>query len=206
MNVKLVVRGGKLAGKEIAIKTNQFLIGRDESCNLRPNSNVVSKIHCAIVISDEAVWLRDMKSTNGTYRNGAKVADRVELQNGDEIRVGPLVFEVVMPEAKPKATPVEEAAPTPAKNKETKSSRKVDDDDVFEWLSEDEEAMEIGTDSDPQNSHEQQTVLDLSLSQTETVHDLKEEPAKSEPTAPSNSGTTSAAANALKGLMSRKRA
>lgn len=206
MNVKLVVRGGKLAGKEIAIKTNQFLIGRDESCNLRPNSNVVSKIHCAIVISDEAVWLRDMKSTNGTYRNGERVSDRVELHNGDEIRVGPLVFEVIMPEAKPRAVPVEEAAPAPAKKKETKPSKKVDDDDVFEWLSEDEEAMEIGTDSDPQNSHEHQTVLDLSLSQTETVHDLKEEDSKTATPAKSDAGTTSAAANALKGLMSRKRA
>jgi hypothetical protein len=100
---------------------------------------------------------------------------------------------------------VEEAAPAPTK-KDAKPSKRVDDDDVFEWLSEDEEAMEIGTDSDPQNSHEHQTILDLSLSQTETVHDLKEEESKTSTPAKSDSGTTSAAANALKGLISRKRA
>ena len=212
MNVKLVVRGGKLAGKEIAVKTNQFLIGRDESCNLRPNSNMVSKIHCAIVISDEAVWLRDMKSTNGTYRNGERVTDRVQLQNGDEIRVGPLVFEIRLPEAPKQAAPAEAKATAPsAKKKEAKPAKLVEDDDVFEWLSEDEEAVEVGdsdSESDILSARENQTVLDMNLSESETLHELKEDaPSKTAKSpAPATGSTTEAAAKALKGLMTRKRA
>ena len=84
---------------------------------------------------------------------------------------------------------------------------------MFEWLSEDESPVEFGeTDSDPQNASQNQTVLDMSLMENETIHEIDENAKKGSsakptpPTAPSESSTTSAAANALKGLMNRKRA
>ncbi len=39
MQIKLKVLGGTHEGKEIAIKQDKFLIGRSESCQLRPRVN-----------------------------------------------------------------------------------------------------------------------------------------------------------------------
>ncbi len=70
----------------------QFLIGRDPRCNMRPASESVSKLHCAIVQRNDGVFVRDMKSTNGTFLNNDRIQGEVPVKDGDLLRVGPLVF------------------------------------------------------------------------------------------------------------------
>lgn len=204
MKVKLVVRGGKLAGKEIPVRTPQFVIGRDESCNLRPASNMVSKLHCALVTADEALWARDLKSTNGTFVNGAKIDDRVQLKHGDEIRVGPLALEVhIADERKPVA------AQTPSTKAKSKPSRKsIDDDDVCDWLTEEEVES-----SEADGLSETPTILDLALN-ADTVPEMHETqpPAPAEPKRnprpapqPASSDSSSAANKLLQNFFVRKR-
>lgn len=208
MKITLMVKGGKMAGKEIPIRTNQFVIGRDETCQLRPTSNIVSKLHCAIVVGDDAVWLRDLKSTNGTFHNGAKVEDRVQLNHGDEIQVGPLHFVVNLPEkpvaAKPTTTQKPAATPAAAKSS-PKRKAPLDDSAVFEWLSEDDETEDeangVEQTSDP-SIDMQQTMIDMSLLESETVPEI-DRPAPGKPSSEAN--TTSAADKALGGRSLRKR-
>jgi pSer/pThr/pTyr-binding forkhead associated (FHA) protein len=217
MTLKLVVATGKLAGKEIPIRSNQFVIGRDPSCHLRPSSPAVSKLHCAVIVADEGVWLRDLKSTNGTFLNGQRVTDRALLNNGDKIVVGPLTLEVHLPPATTKAKSLPEKAIQPKPDQEvkvlpTKTAPKkkepVDDEDVFEWLSEDDEVDPTQADSDADLDVTQQTIVDTAAIQAETIPEINQP--KPAPTAPSSSSgeTTSAADRALKGMgMSfRKRA
>jgi predicted component of type VI protein secretion system len=91
-----VVASGVHQGKQIPIPGEQFLIGRDPQCQLRPASQMVSKQHCAFVIKDERVFLKDFGSTNGTFVNDEQLDanSTKEIKPGDRVKVGPLDFSV----------------------------------------------------------------------------------------------------------------
>ena len=112
MKVSLVVMNpGKTAGHAIPITLSQFIIGRDPQCNLRPASPVISKRHCAILIKNGKVTLRDFDSTNGTFINDNPVKGEVPLDHDNVLKVGPLTFKVVIE----KSVPVDKPTPPPAK-------------------------------------------------------------------------------------------
>ncbi|MFO0935617.1 MAG: FHA domain-containing protein [Gemmataceae bacterium] len=96
MQVNLVVSTGIHQGKQIPIPGDQFIIGRDPTCQLRPASQMVSKQHCAFVIKDEKVFLKDFGSTNGTFVNDNQLVPNstVQIRPGDRVKVGPLDFTV----------------------------------------------------------------------------------------------------------------
>jgi pSer/pThr/pTyr-binding forkhead associated (FHA) protein len=109
MKLSLVVMtAGKSKGQAIPINLPQFIIGRDPQCNLRPASAVISKRHCAVLIKEGQVFVRDFDSTNGTFVNEVPVKGEAPLKNDDTLKIGPLEFKVFL-EVKPpgaKATPV----------------------------------------------------------------------------------------------------
>ena len=95
MEVKLIVASGKNQGKEIPLPGQQFLIGRGEGCQLRPASERISRKHCAIIVSEGRVIVRDLGSTNGTSVNDERIAGDRELKNGDKLNVGGVLeFEI----------------------------------------------------------------------------------------------------------------
>src|SRR5262245_29795627 len=95
MKVSLVVAAGAHEGRVIPIIGSQFLIGRDQQCQLRPASQAISKLHCAILIRDDKVFIKDYGSTNGTLVNDNLVQNaEVAVESGASIRVGPLDFRV----------------------------------------------------------------------------------------------------------------
>ncbi len=106
-----VLTPGKGEGKSIPITLAQFLIGRDPQCHLRPASPVISKRHCAVLVRDGKVFVRDFDSTNGTFVNDAPIKGEVELRDKDQLKVGPLLFAVGI-EANA-ATPVDKQTPIP---------------------------------------------------------------------------------------------
>ena len=52
MQVMLKVLSGSHEGRELNVSGEKFLIGRSESCQLRPKSESVSRKHCIIVLKD----------------------------------------------------------------------------------------------------------------------------------------------------------
>ncbi len=96
MKVSLVVASGVHQGKVIPVSTQQFLIGRDPQCQLRPASQSISKQHCLLIVRNKSVFLKDFGSTNGTFLNEEQVEADVEIaiNSGDRVRVGPLDFTV----------------------------------------------------------------------------------------------------------------
>jgi predicted component of type VI protein secretion system len=98
MQVTLKVLSGTHEGKLIQIKDEKFLIGRSESCQLRPKSESISRKHCIIVQKEGRVLLLDLKSRNGTFINEKQLSpDKAKiLKNGDMLRCGQLEFEVLI--------------------------------------------------------------------------------------------------------------
>jgi predicted component of type VI protein secretion system len=95
MKVSLVVAAGSHEGRQIPLTGSEFLIGRDPQCQLRPASQAISKLHCAVLIRDGKVYIKDYGSTNGTLVDGAVVKDaEVVIEDGATLRVGPLDFRV----------------------------------------------------------------------------------------------------------------
>lgn len=99
LQVELKVLEGRQQGKLIPLNVKQFLIGREQDCHLRPNSDLVSRHHCVFTVDDFTVRLRDLGSTNGTFVNGERIQGQVMLKPGDNVLVGKLSFEIVVREA-----------------------------------------------------------------------------------------------------------
>ncbi|MEM6363332.1 MAG: FHA domain-containing protein [Planctomycetota bacterium] len=96
MQIRLVVQSGSHEGKSIDVSGERFLIGRSDSCQLRPKSESVSRKHCILAVKDGRVLLQDLKSRNGTFVNDKRLPpDKAKiLKSGDSLRVGKLTFTV----------------------------------------------------------------------------------------------------------------
>ncbi|MEZ6060001.1 MAG: FHA domain-containing protein [Planctomycetaceae bacterium] len=99
IGAELHVIGGKHSGQVIPLNRKKFLIGREQDCQLRPNSELVSRHHCVFSVDDFSVRLRDLGSTNGTRVNGERILKEVVLSAGDRIIVGSLEFTLKLNEA-----------------------------------------------------------------------------------------------------------
>src|SRR6185436_9233316 len=111
LQAELKILGGKHQGKSIPLSTKKFLVGREQDCHLRPNSDLVSRHHCVFSIDDYAVRLRDLGSTNGTRVNGKPLHGEVILKAGDQIGIGKLELELVIRQRSGSAAP--EPVPVP---------------------------------------------------------------------------------------------
>lgn len=149
MKVKLKVVGGKNDGKELAIKGTKFLIGRDEDCQLRANSDSISRRHCVVLLDDSRVAIKDMESRNGTFVNGERISGQRRLKSGDRLKVGVLEFEVLIDHSlggnkRPKVQGVSDVA-----ERTSSRSDSVVDDDVSRWLEEGDEVERVTRLSNP---------------------------------------------------------
>lgn len=94
MNVKLLVVHGRPKGKALHFPRGEYVFGRGSECHVRPNSEWVSRQHCMLLVSERVVCLRDLGSRNGTLVNGRRILADQRLEDGDQVQIGPLVFEV----------------------------------------------------------------------------------------------------------------
>jgi predicted component of type VI protein secretion system len=137
MELTLKVLTGRNAGQVVRVPVPKFLIGRSDDCHLRPHSDLISRHHCAILIDNGVVAIRDFNSKNGTFVNGEKVVGQTTLKTGDKVSVGQLVFEIHAShgdpmQRKPKVKDVRDAAARVAT-----TAGRDEDTDVTQWLMED---------------------------------------------------------------------
>jgi pSer/pThr/pTyr-binding forkhead associated (FHA) protein len=152
MKVSLIVAQGVHKGKVIPIPITQFVIGREEGCQLRPSSPAISKKHCAVVIRGGKVFVEDFGSTNGTFVNDNKVEGAAEVKDGDKIRCGPLEFvlKVERPTSPSRVQPKPTAEiPTPAPKDTPTKEEKVPAAASSEPDPEQIAAMLLSTDDGP---------------------------------------------------------
>lgn len=100
---------GPIRGQAFTISRRSFSIGRSADNDLQVPGLLVSRHHAVVISEDNGFVLYDRDSTNGTYVNGQRVANH-QLQPGDEIQIGPLVFALALGDVKalPQPQPVRE--------------------------------------------------------------------------------------------------
>ena len=72
-----------------------LIIGRLPESEIQVRDPFISRVHCGIGYANNQFTLKDLGSTNGTYRNGARVFETT-LSSGDKIQAGntTLIFEL----------------------------------------------------------------------------------------------------------------
>ena len=73
---------------------NVKTVGRAPRADFVVDAALVSRLHCRLAAGAAEIEATDLKSTNGTYVNGARV-DRATLRDGDRLRVGAVELLVV---------------------------------------------------------------------------------------------------------------
>jgi hypothetical protein len=85
---------GPQAGQTQALKKGEMKIGRGEECQIRLNSQGVSKVHAILNVTDDGLALQDLNSRNGSFVNGVKVRTR-NLKKGDRVSFHDIIFEIL---------------------------------------------------------------------------------------------------------------
>ena len=76
------------------LRAGNTVVGRDPSATIMVNDRFVSRHHFFVEFDGEdAVFIQDLRSRNGTFVNGQKV-DRAQLRHGDRISFG--IFEIML--------------------------------------------------------------------------------------------------------------
>jgi hypothetical protein len=91
----LRVLSGYRAGESIPVRTGKLLVGREEDCHLRPDSEFVSRHHCVILLDDYTLRVRDLGSRNGTFVNGRRLGvGETILLHDDIVSIGEMIIQV----------------------------------------------------------------------------------------------------------------
>jgi pSer/pThr/pTyr-binding forkhead associated (FHA) protein len=83
------------AEKTLEFSSKPLIVGRLPESEISVRDSFISRVHCGFTYANNQFSLKDLGSTNGTYRNGARVFE-CALSSGDKIQVGntTLVFEI----------------------------------------------------------------------------------------------------------------
>jgi len=82
-------------GKRLPLVRGDFLLGRAPTCHLAIDEMMVSRVHAKIVVTDDAVIVRDMNSTNGVFVNGSRIDRPTPLREGDTLAIGSAALSVI---------------------------------------------------------------------------------------------------------------
>ena len=77
--------------REFKLGKDAMTIGRSADADLAIADKLASRIHCGISFWNDAYFLRDFKSRNGTFVNDRRI-DVIKLRVGDRIRIGSTVI------------------------------------------------------------------------------------------------------------------
>ncbi len=90
----LVVESGSLAGQRFPLPQppGTLLMGRERMCNVRfdpERDRVVGRAHARIEVRADGIYLVDLNSANGTFRqDGSAVRGEIRLSSGERFQLG----------------------------------------------------------------------------------------------------------------------
>ena len=90
-HARLIAIAGPLRGEVLPLTAGGTAIGRSTSNSISVSDIALSRSHCTIVFVDGAWRIRDSHSSNGTFVNGDRVAERT-LADRDRIDLGESTF------------------------------------------------------------------------------------------------------------------
>lgn len=95
--LSLAIINGPDAGSVFRIEKPRVTIGRS-GADITLNDTEASRVHAAVEIRDMTYLVEDLKSTNGTLMDGAKIEGLTELQNHSEFQVGESTLMLIVTE------------------------------------------------------------------------------------------------------------
>lgn len=113
MTWKLQALSAELAGQEISIDRD-MLVGRHQAADIVLQSSEISRKHAAFLRVEDALWVQDLASSNGTFVNDTRISEQVLLKDGDIVQFASLKFAVQAPVADQDVPEAQEEA-SPAK-------------------------------------------------------------------------------------------
>ena len=99
MTWKLQAITAEFTGQEISVERD-MLVGRHQDAEILLQSTDISRKHAALLFRDDHIWVKDLKSTNGTFVNGERVEQEqeIELHDGDMLQFASFMFMILAPE------------------------------------------------------------------------------------------------------------
>jgi len=117
---KLVILTQGMTDRAHELKVDRTTIGRVEDNLFQIAEPSVSSHHCEVLLRGADIVIKDLDSTNGTFINGEKIAEKVLLP-GQTLRLGNVELKLDTPA--PAGTPA--AAPAPAAGTTASSAKKT---------------------------------------------------------------------------------
>ncbi|MFU9045327.1 FHA domain-containing protein [Acinetobacter tibetensis] len=96
MTWKIQAITGEFTGQEINIDRD-MLVGRHQDADVLLQSAEVSRKHAALLLKEQALWVQDLNSSNGTFVNELKIENESQLQDGDIVQFASFKFSVFAP-------------------------------------------------------------------------------------------------------------
>ena len=88
----ILIVAGRDRGSYYPLPDPTTVIGRDESCEIQIVDEMISRRHTQISCREEQdvrrFFIADLQSANGVFVNGRQVAEEIELNDGDTIKIG----------------------------------------------------------------------------------------------------------------------
>ena len=116
------------------IVDRDMLVGRHQDADVVLQAADVSRRHAGLSLKDNALWVQDLNSSNGTFVNDVRIAVETEVKNGDSLSFASVqytaqvaVIEVVQPIVAEEVIiePEKEAVPEVVVEPEITKSEKV---------------------------------------------------------------------------------
>lgn len=80
------------AREAYVLEDGDNIIGRDERCSVVLDGSGISRHHARVFVAKGRAVLEDLGSKNGTWVNDRRIDSAVDLEEGDEIRIGTVVL------------------------------------------------------------------------------------------------------------------
>ena len=129
------------------IVDRDMLVGRHQDADVVLQAADVSRRHAGLSLKDNALWVQDLNSSNGTFVNDVRIAVETEVKNGDSLSfasvqytaqvavvevVQPIVAEEVIIEPEKEAVPEVVVEPEIIKSEKVIEPAQIETQDVSE--------------------------------------------------------------------------
>jgi len=109
---RLLIKTAGLKNRTLELRLGVNRVGRDSDCEFCIDHPTISSLHCELSLSSDGVYLRDCKSTNGTFVNGKPVME-VWLDPGQTVHLGNVEMFVENTDARVEIPQFERPRPKP---------------------------------------------------------------------------------------------
>ena len=86
---------GKMAGTSLPLGRCAIVVGRAQSCTLVLDDDYASSRHARFFPQGDVWFVEDLGSTNGTFVNGQRIGEPIQLGVGEVVQIGQSSMELV---------------------------------------------------------------------------------------------------------------